>query len=112
MFRETGCDAVMIGRASMRNPWIYRQVADRLAGRKAYEPTMADRRGVILDHFHLLLEQEDTMRALHKLRTFTGWYTHGLPGGRMLRLQINQLETPQAFIDAVESYFDRAVVAA
>jgi len=112
MFRETGCDAVMIGRASMRNPWIYRQIADRLAGRTPYEPTLEDRRQVILDHFHLLVRQEEPKRALHKLRTFTGWYTHGLPGGRQLRMKINQLETPQAFFEAVESYFERAVVAA
>jgi len=112
MFRETGCDAVMIGRASMRNPWIYRQVADRLAGREPYEPTLEDRRRVILEHFHLLVEQEDAVRALHKLRTFTGWYTHGLPRGRTLRLKISQLETSEAFFDAVETYFEREARAA
>ena len=38
MFEETGCDAVMIGRASMNNPWIYRQAVDLLAGRTPYSP--------------------------------------------------------------------------
>ena len=42
MQRETGCDGVMIGRASMRNPWIYRQAADLMAGRETYEPTLED----------------------------------------------------------------------
>jgi len=112
MFGETRCDAVMIGRASMKNPWIYRQVADRLAGRQAYEPTLDDRREVILSHFHLLLQQEDNSMALHKLRTFTGWYTHGLPGGRHLRLKIGSLHTAEAFLDEVERFFERARAAA
>ena len=112
MFDETGCDAVMVGRASMKNPWIYRQVADRLAGREPYQPTMQDRRDVILAHFRLLMDQEDARMALHKLRTFTGWYTHGLPGGRHLRLKIGQLETAEAFLAEVERFFEQAHVAA
>ena len=112
MLRETGCDGVMIGRASMRNPWIYRQAADLLAGRESYQPSLEDRRDVILSHFRLLREQEAGTFALHKLRTFTGWYTHGLPGGRGLRLLINALETPEAFVEAVERYFESALIAA
>ena len=112
MLNETGCDGVMIGRASMKNPWIYRQTVDLLAGRAPYRPTLEDRRQVILTHFRLLLDQEETKLALHKLRTFTGWYTHGLPGGRQLRLGINSLDTPGAFLEAVERFFDAARAAA
>ena len=112
MLEETGCDGVMIGRASMKNPWIYRQTADLLAGREPYRPTIQDRREVILAHFRLLVEQEQTDFAIHKLRTFTGWYTHGLPGGRQLRLKINSLHTPEAFLLAVEQFFEAAQVAA
>jgi nifR3 family TIM-barrel protein len=113
MLRETACDGVMIGRASMRNPWIYRQAADLLAGRSPEEPTLEDRRRLILDHFRLLLEQEqDAGFALHKLRTFTGWYTHGLPEGKQLRARIDSLHSPREFLDAVESFFERTPAAA
>lgn len=112
MLRETGCDGVMIGRASMKNPWIYRQAADLLAGRSPHEPALADLRHVILTHFRLLLGQEEPKLALHKLRTFTGWYTHGLPSGRQLRLKINALESPAAFLDEVELFFEQARAAA
>ncbi len=109
MFEQTGCDGVMIGRASMRNPWIYRQIVDLRAGREPVQPTMEDRRGVILDHFAMLMEQEDDPKfAIHKLRTFTGWYTHGLPGGKKLRAKINQLHDAPAFVDAVETFFEQA----
>lgn len=110
MRRETGCDAVMIGRASMKNPWIYRQAADLLAGREPYRPTLEDRRDLILEHFRMLMAQEDDITfVLHKLRTFTGWYTHGVSGGKHLRARINELDTPQAFVDAVDGFFERTM---
>jgi tRNA-dihydrouridine synthase len=112
MLRETGCEGVMIGRASMKNPWIYRQTADLLAGRAPYEPTIRDRRDVIRDHFEMVTAEEDPVFALHKLRTFTGWYTHGLPEGKHLRARIGELDTAEAFLAAVESFFAGAMQAA
>lgn len=105
MIDETGCDGVMIGRASMRNPWIYRQARALLSGRQAEEPSLADRRSLILEHFGMIREQEEPAVGLHKLRTFTGWYTRGLPGGRALRLRINSLKCFEDFVEAVETFF-------
>src|SRR6476660_6946686 len=51
MMRETGCDGVMIGRASMKNPWIFRQTADLLAGKTPREATAVERRNLMLWHF-------------------------------------------------------------
>ena len=106
MFEKTGCDAVMIGRATMKNPWIFRQVADLLAGRQPREATLPERRDLMLGHFSAIERLAfDPREALHKLRTMTGWYTHGLPNGRALRVRISQLETPPAFRAAVEEFF-------
>jgi nifR3 family TIM-barrel protein len=107
MLRETGCDAVMIGRATMKNPWIFRQSAELLAGRP-YEPaTLEERRDVILQHFRLIREAEEDVpkRMMGKLKTFTGWYTHGVPKGTELRRRIQSLPTPEAFLSAVEAFF-------
>jgi nifR3 family TIM-barrel protein len=109
MFRQTGCDAVMCGRSTMKNPWIFRQVAERLAGREAREPQLAERRDLMLSHFEAIERTAfDPREALHKLRTMTGWYTHGLPNGRALRVRISELETPADFRAAVEEFFDAA----
>jgi len=105
LWRETGCDGVMVGRAAIKNPWIFRQIAARRAGLPAQEPTLAERRDLILHHFTLLRDREEEAFALHKIRTFTGWYTHGLPGGRALRQRINELPSVSHFIDALESFF-------
>lgn len=109
MLRETGCDAVMVGRATMKNPWIFRQAADLLSGRAYREATLAERRDVILTHFRLIQRDhvEEPKLLLGKLRTFTGWYTHGVPNGVELRRRIASLPTPAAFLTAVEEFFER-----
>jgi nifR3 family TIM-barrel protein len=109
MFRETGCDGVMIGRATMKNPWIFRQAADRLAGRTPREATAEERRDLMLWHFEQIeATARDEREALHKLRTMTGWYTHGFENGKALRVRISGLETPAAFREAVIAFFDSA----
>lgn len=107
MMQETGCDGVMIGRGATKNPWIFRQIAARLSGDRSAEPTLKDRRQLILGHFKMVAEREPSNYALHKLKKFTGWYTHGLPHGRKLRQQISQLHTVESFLEAVEEFFDQ-----
>jgi len=111
MMRETGCDAVMIGRGSLTNPWIFRQADALLRGAgpeemAALEPTIQDRRALILHHFRRLRDAEHGRNALHKIRTFTGWYTHGLPNGRSLRQQISKMKTFEDFFGRVEEFFE------
>lgn len=105
MMAETGCDGVMVGRGATRNPWLFRQIAARMAGSRFHEPTLSDRRDLILGHFRMVAEREGGTWALHKLRKFTGWYTHGLPNGRKLRQEINQLPDVPSFLAAVEDFF-------
>jgi nifR3 family TIM-barrel protein len=103
--RQTGCDGIMIGRGATKNPWIFRQASALLAGGTVAEPTLADRRDLILQHFRWVSEREPSGYALHKLRKFTSWYTHGLPNGRRLRQRINDLPDAAAFLEAVEEFF-------
>jgi len=105
MLRQTGCDGVMIARGATTNPWIFKQIEATLSGGRVPQPTLEDRRDLILGHFRRVAERESSKFALHKLRKFTGWYTHGLPGGRKLRHQINQLPDVGSFLQAVEAFF-------
>jgi tRNA-dihydrouridine synthase B len=111
LWSQSGCDGVMIGRAAVKNPWIFRQIAALRAGRVAAEPGIEERRDLILYHFSLLRDREEERFALHKIRTFTGWYTHGLPNGRILRQKINSLDTVSRFLDEIEDFFRTSVAA-
>jgi tRNA-dihydrouridine synthase len=56
-------------------------------------------------HFDEVLRREDARTALHKLRKFTGWYSHGLPDGRKLRRQLSEVVSADELVGAVEEYF-------
>jgi tRNA-dihydrouridine synthase B len=111
MLRETGCDAVMIGRASLTNPWIFRQAAAVLKGQGYALPMLAERHSLIHDHFLEVVRREDERSALHKLRKFTGWYTHGLPEGRRLRRLLSQVTSARELLEAVEAFFAELLAA-
>lgn len=103
MEQETGCHGVMIGRGALLNPFIFNQIIDQRS-RGAYrwlEP--AEIRNIILEQFHAILNGEDEKNAMHKMRTFAGWYSRGVPGGAELRRRINHIRDPGSFIQAVES---------
>lgn len=110
MFATTGCDGILIGRAATRNPWIFRAIAAALEGSEITEATTEDRRDLILEHFRMIAEREPSKFALHKLRKFTGWYTHGLPHGAKLRRRINDLPDVEAFLEAVEEFFEELLL--
>jgi len=112
MIAATGCDGVMIGRAATKNPWIFQQAADLLAGRAPQEASLLARRDLILEHFRLVALREPSKYAMHKLRKFTGWYTHGVPHGRELRQRINELQDVPSFLAAVEDFFAEMTAAA
>jgi tRNA-dihydrouridine synthase B len=111
MMAATGCDGVMVGRGATKNPWLFQQIAARFAGSRLPEPTLADRRELILEHFRLVTAREPSSYALHKLRKFTGWYTHGLPNGRKLRQVVNELPDVRTFMLTVEEFLDDMLLA-
>jgi tRNA-dihydrouridine synthase B len=107
MLKETGCDLVMIGRAALLNPWIFRQSADLLTKGSFDDPSLADRAAFVRRHFAVLADEFEGRPLLHKLKVFTGKYTHGLPGGRDLRRRLDVIREPEELLEAVEEFFAR-----
>ncbi|NIV22007.1 MAG: tRNA dihydrouridine synthase DusB, partial [Gammaproteobacteria bacterium] len=97
MEAETGCDGVMIGRGALLNPFIFNQIVSQRS-RGAYRwLTPVEIRDLILKQFHAILQGEEPKNAMHKMRTFAGWYSRGVPGGAELRRRINHIKDPQEF---------------
>ena len=78
MRSETGCDAVMIGRGALGNPWLFRAIRQRLAGQAISEPTIEERLQVFLRHVDLIAQHAPKKRLVHELRKAVAWYTKGL----------------------------------
>ncbi len=105
MQRETGCDAVMIGRASIGNPWIFAQSLDLLHARKPRPPDLSTRLQGILRHIDYAVDHFGETRAVRMMRSHLGWFVKGLPGCSSFRREIVRLESRHDMRDAVQTYF-------
>jgi len=93
MLDETGCDAVMIGRGSLGNPWIFRRVVHYLeTGELLPEPTAAERIQMAKRHLDLLLAEKGEYIAVREMRKHAAWYVKGLREATRLREEINKAE--------------------
>ncbi len=94
MLSETGCDAVMVGRASRGNPWIFREINTYLdTGELMQRPSNAQVRDTILRHASLQLQYKGAYTAIREMRKHVAWYTAGYPNSARLRRMINEMET-------------------
>ena len=115
MVAETGCDAVMIGRAAPANPWIFRQIAQYTATGVYEQPTVEDRYRMIRAYFQMLLDEAEATKDLPrdaqmgetagKMKQFATWFTHGVPGGAKLRKAIYEARTGAAVLAEVDGFF-------
>ncbi|MFO0573316.1 MAG: tRNA dihydrouridine synthase DusB [Polyangia bacterium] len=106
MRSETGCDAVMIGRGALGNPWLFRDIRAWLAGHEVPgPPSLSERSAVFLQHVELMQRHTPPKRFIHEVRKAVAWYTKGLPGSAELR-DIHKAPTdPGALIAATTAYF-------
>ena len=94
MFAETGCDAVMVGRASRGNPWIFREINTYLdTGESVGRPSKDEVRDMILKHAALQVRYKGEYTAVREMRKHVAWYTTGYPHSAKLRQMVNELET-------------------
>lgn len=94
MFAQTGCDAVMVGRAARGNPWIFSQIrAYVMDGVKKPRPDKEEIRQMILQHGRLLVEYKGEYTGMREMRKHVAWYTAGMPHSAGLRREVNTLET-------------------
>ena len=105
-WRETNCDGILIGRGAMANPWIFRQVEDALAGREPYQPTLAEKKDVLLEYFELLRADMPEFAAVGRMKQLAGQFTKGLAGGARFRQVIYHSQSVTEVLDRIGEYFE------
>jgi len=101
MFEYTGVDAIMIGRAALGNPWVFKSIIDG----KEYIPTLDERLDVILEHLDLAIKREREEVAIPKMRKHIAWYLKGLKNSTVAKDMINKETTYIGVKKILNEYF-------
>ena len=104
MIEETGCDAVIVGRAAQGNPWLFREIAAALRGEIAVPPTPQERVDMAIRHFDLEVGLFGPKRGVLEMRKHIAWYVHGLRGAAKFREQINVMAGADAVREALVDF--------
>lgn len=97
LLKETGCDAVMIGRAVRGNPWIFRELNHYfLTGEKLPRPSAEEIREMILRHARMQIEIKGEFTGIREMRKHVAWYTAGMRHSAGLRRESNLIADYQA----------------
>ncbi len=103
MIKQTGCDGVMIGRAAMSNPYIFRQTKEFLSdGEVKTKPSIENYIALALEHATLNAENIGPVRGIIKVRRQLGQYVRGFPGASKLRPLLHLVKT----VEEIEQLFD------
>ncbi|MCZ6897783.1 MAG: tRNA dihydrouridine synthase DusB [Betaproteobacteria bacterium] len=102
----TGVDAVMIGRAAQGRPWIFREISHYLAtGNHLPLPEVAEIHHVLIKHLYDIYDFYGEYSGVRIARKHISWYTKGLIGSAMFRHAMNQLQTTDQQVSAVNEFF-------
>ncbi|MDD3453791.1 MAG: tRNA dihydrouridine synthase DusB [Bacilli bacterium] len=105
MMNETNCDAIMIGRGVLGNPWLIKACVDYLENN--IEPkkiSYNDKIDMIQKHFNLLLKTKNEKLALLEIRSHAAWYLKGIPNASQLKEKIFKINTKKEFNDLIKEF--------
>jgi len=106
MLSETGCDAVMVGRTAIGNPWIFSQINALLEGRKVRTPSTDQRREAMIRYLSASVKYFGEHHACCMMRSRLAWFVKGLANSKGFREGIKQLTSEQQAVDLINGYMD------
>ena len=105
LLEETGCDGIMVGRATEGNPWIFREISHYLdTGELLPPPALEEVKEMILRHARLQLEYKGEYTGMREMRKHVAWYTAGFPHSARLRGAVNEIESMEQLMVLLDGW--------
>lgn len=105
MLEETGCDAIMIGRGALGNPWLFKSCLEYLENNKlTQEPTNLEKIAMIKRHYKLLKEDKNEHIALLEIRTHALYYLKGMSESKIYKEKICRAKSEEEFLNILAEY--------
>jgi tRNA-dihydrouridine synthase B len=105
MINETGCDAVMVGRAARGNPWIFKSIRHYLeTGRDIPEPSAQERIEMLIRHLELMIGHKGERTGIMQMRKHIAWYVKGMKNATQIRQQVFNLQSKDEIINIIKEY--------
>ena len=105
VMRETGCDGIMIGRASYGNPWIFADIINYFTGQET--PVVRSIKETMLRHLRMAVCFKGEYTGIREMRKHLSWYLKGLPGCAAMKNQLCRAESQEEIIYLINQYFSR-----
>ena len=103
MKEETNCDAVMIGRGALGNPWIFKEIMEQDNGKKVKELHLSDRIDICIKHFNLLKEDKNEKTCVNLAKKHLSYYLKGFEGASKWRKNIMKTTNSSDIINILTS---------
>ncbi len=108
MFEYTGCDAIMIGRGVLGNPWLMKELVTYFETGKIIEkPTYEDKINMCYHHLEYLMKIKDEKVAVLEMRTHIAWYLKGIPGNQEIKNMIFKVKTAEELKKILDNYLKK-----
>ncbi len=105
MLDQTGCDAVMVARGALGNPWIFDQINYYLeTGDSLPDPTFSDRLHQCIRHIQLKEQENNSRLAAMLMKKNIGWYLKGMPNASQIRYETNRCSDTAEMYVILENY--------
>lgn len=104
MFQYTGCDAVLVSRGTMGQPWIAEDIIRLLNGLPAIERGVAVIREALIEHFESIIRYQNEKQSLLDFRRVGCWYLKRCEGARVLRMQLNKASSTSEVFSLIDEF--------
>lgn len=107
MFSKTGVDGIMIGRASLGNPWIFKEIIEYLeTGKKIDKISLQEKLNIILRHIEMEVKLKGEIVAVKEMRKHIIWYIKGMENNAKIKEKISTIKTKKELQDCITEYFN------